>query len=246
MEVNLEHGERIDDLMINGLKIIQNDGLYCFTSDSVIISNFARVKNKTVLDLGSGSGIISFLCAGKYGAKSVTGVEIQEPLFRMSVRSASLNGLEDKVSFVNMPMQQYTKTISKKFDVVISNPPYNVAGRGEPSGDPHLAVCRHEVAVTLSELAASAARAVKFGGRFYLIHQAERAVEVITALTDNRFAVKRMRFVEGREGLHPTLVMIEASMGGSAGVIIERNLTLYDRNGKETDELTEIYSRENR
>ena len=63
MEVNLKEDERIDDLEYKGLKIIQNKKWFCFGIDSVLLSDFAKEikNNSTVLDLGSGTGIISIL-----------------------------------------------------------------------------------------------------------------------------------------------------------------------------------------
>ena len=63
MEIVLKNDERIDDLEYKGLKIIQNKNWFCFGIDSVLLSDFAKeIKdNSTVLDLGSGTGIISLL-----------------------------------------------------------------------------------------------------------------------------------------------------------------------------------------
>ena len=74
----LKEGERLDDLEYKGLKIIQHPEGYCFTSDSVLISNLAKVKRTDrVADIGTGSGIIAILVAAKFTPKEVVGVEIQ-------------------------------------------------------------------------------------------------------------------------------------------------------------------------
>ncbi|HEY8423289.1 MAG TPA: tRNA1(Val) (adenine(37)-N6)-methyltransferase [Clostridia bacterium] len=239
---------RLDDLQVNGLKIYQHKDKYCFTSDAVILANFARVKkNEVFADMGSGSGIIAILLAGKYNASMVHAIEIQEYLAKMSELSINYNNLAHKIKVYNMPMQEAYKVLGKhNMDAVICNPPYTRQGDGQKNQDPEIAICRHEIKVNLEEVIKSAADLVKYGGRFYLIHQAERLSQIFYYLRKYNFEPKRLRFVQGKVGQKPTLVMIEAYSYGSVGLIVENNLALYDENGEETLELKQIYGRSNK
>ena len=75
----LKEGERIDDLKYKGLKIIQNKEGFCFGIDSVLISDYAKriKKNSTIVDLGTGTGIISILLSKKQENLKIYGIEIQ-------------------------------------------------------------------------------------------------------------------------------------------------------------------------
>jgi tRNA1Val (adenine37-N6)-methyltransferase len=244
--MNIDINElRLDDLQVNDLKIFQNKDKYCFTSDAVILANFARVKKgETFADLGSGSGIISILLTGKYNASKVYAIELQEYLAKMSELSIQHNSLNEKVKVINQPMQTAHKILGKhNMDAVICNPPYTRKGDGETNQDVEIAICRHEIKVSLKEVVESAASLIKYGGRFYLIHQTERLSEIFYHLHNYKFEPKRIRFVQGRVGIKPTLVMIEAYYNGNIGLIVENNLVLYDNNGQETDELKSIYGR---
>ncbi|HHW89533.1 MAG TPA: methyltransferase [Clostridiales bacterium] len=236
---------RLDDLQVNGLKIYQHKDKYCFTSDAVILANFARVKkNEVFVDLGSGSGIISILLAGKYNASMVHAVEIQEYLAKMSKLSVDYNNLAHKIKVHNTPMQTAHKILGKHtMDAVICNPPYTRQGDGEKNQDLEIAICRHEIKVNLEEVIKSAADLVKYGGRFYLIHQVERLSQIFFYFHKYKFQPKRLRFIQGKIGLRPNLVMIEAYSYGNEGLIVEQNLILYDENGQETPELNQIYGR---
>ncbi len=126
MQVTLKETERIDDLQLKGLKLIQDKTGFCFGIDAVLLANFAKVKNNAkVVDLGTGTGIIPILIAGKSKASKIIGVEIQEEVYEMATRSVKLNNLEDRVEIVNADI----KTIDKELEVhgyhvATSNPPY--------------------------------------------------------------------------------------------------------------------------
>ena len=101
MEINLKENERIDDLQRNGYGIIQNTGAFCFGMDAVLLSGFASVKpGETVLDLGTGTGIIPILLEAKSEGRHFTGLEIQEEMADMARRSVAYNHLEEKVDIV--------------------------------------------------------------------------------------------------------------------------------------------------
>ena len=122
-----------EDLLLNGLKIIQDDNLYKFTSDAVILSKFARVKNNDVVaDLCSGSGIVGIHLYGENAdkIKSVTLFEMQTPLFEMSKKSIELNGLTNKFLAINTKLQDISNEYFGKFSLVVCNPPYMQAGKG--------------------------------------------------------------------------------------------------------------------
>ena len=111
MQVTLKETERIDDLQFKGLKLIQDKTGFCFGIDAVLLANFAKVKNNAkVVDLGTGTGIIPILIAGKSKASKIIGVEIQEEVYEMATRSVKLNDLEDRVEIINADI----KTIDKE------------------------------------------------------------------------------------------------------------------------------------
>ena len=75
MTNNLRPGERLDDLQLGGLELIQNPSKFCFGVDAVFLSDFAKVKpGETVLDMGTGNGIIPVLLAGKTKGKHFQGL----------------------------------------------------------------------------------------------------------------------------------------------------------------------------
>ena len=93
-EINLnelikKENERIDDLEYKGLKIIQNQKGFCFGIDAVLLSDFAKniKKDAKVLDLGTGTGIISILLCGKTNLSKIIGVEVQQEVADMAKRS---------------------------------------------------------------------------------------------------------------------------------------------------------------
>ena len=98
MDVKLKDTERIDDIQLKGLRLIQDTTGFCFGVDAVLLANFAKVKRgASVVDLGTGTGIIPILIAGKSEAKEIIGVEIQEEVYEMATRSVLLNDLQDRV-----------------------------------------------------------------------------------------------------------------------------------------------------
>ena len=102
MKVELKEKERIDDLQRNGYQIIQNPEKFCFGMDAVLLTGFAHAREKdTMLDLGTGTGIIPLLMEAKYHCSHLTGLEIQEESADMARRSVALNDLQDRIDMVS-------------------------------------------------------------------------------------------------------------------------------------------------
>ena len=138
MEVKLNKNEKIDDLQIEGLKIIQNKTGFCFGIDSILLSDFAKgiKKEARVLDLGTGTGIIATLLCAKTKLKEIIGIEIQKDVYEMALRSIKLNGLENKFKIINEDIKNINKIIQKNsIDVVVTNPPYKKRGTGLKNED---------------------------------------------------------------------------------------------------------------
>ena len=214
--VSLEQGEVIEDMLIDGLKIIQNVDLYRFTSDSVLLSEFARVRNgDKIADFCSGSGIVAYhlyaLQRKERKNLSFSLFEIQPALAKLSEKTAVLNGF-DCFETVNCPLQEIPERYREQFSLVTCNPPYE---RGGLENDYYeKAICRKEITLTLEEIASAASKALKFGGRLCMVHRADRLAEICYVLKGKGLEVKKVQFVTGKEGAKPYLLMVEAVKGG--------------------------------
>lgn len=243
MKIELKEGERVDDLHRDGFRIIQNEKLFCFGMDAVLLTGFAKVREgENVLDLGTGTGIIPILLAAKTKGESFSGLEISEKSVDMAVRSVALNGIEERVSIVQGDIKKAGELFAPaSFDVVTSNPPYMTENHGLVNPELEKAAARHEIFCTLEDVVSAAARLLKAGGRFYMVHRPFRLAEIIRALSEHRLEPKRMRLVYPYADREPNMVLIEAVRGGRPRMTVEKPLIVYQAPGEYTREVLEIY-----
>ena len=217
-KILLDEHEVLEDMLIDGLKIVQSTRLYRFTSDSVLLTRFAKwKKGDVVADFCAGSGIVGFhfyaLNKEKAPTMPVTLFEMQESLCTLAEKTARYNAFEN-FEIVNTKLQEIGKEYHEKFSLILCNPPYERAGTGFDNDDYEKAICRKEITLTLKEIAKAAAYALKFGGRLCMLHRADRLAEVCYTLHEENIEVKKIQFVGGRASTKPYLVMVEGVKGG--------------------------------
>ncbi len=243
MTINLRENERLDELQRNGYRIIQNPKKFCFGMDAVLLSGFAKAgRGDKVLDMGTGTGIIPILMEAKTEAAHLTGLEIQEESADMARRSVELNRLQDKIRIVQGDIKEAgTLFGAASFDVVTCNPPYMIGQHGIKNPDAPKAIARHEILCTLEDVAAQAAKVLKPGGNFYMVHRPFRLAEIMVVLREYRLEPKRMQLVHPFVDREPNMVLIEANRGGRPRMTVERPLIIYRAPGVYMPEIYEIY-----
>lgn len=242
-EVKLKSKERLDELQRNGYRIIQNPDRFCFGMDAVLLSGFSQVKpGGTVLDLGTGTGIIPILLEAKTPAAHLTGLEIQEESADMARRSVELNGLSSKIDIVTGDIKEADRLFpSASFDVVTCNPPYMVDSHGLKNPEEPKAIARHELLCTLEDVISQAAVLLKPGGHFFLVHRPFRLAEIIGTMAKYKLEPKRMQMVYPFVDKEPNMVLLEGVRGGKPRMTVEKPLIIYSEPGVYMPEIYDIY-----
>lgn len=239
----LKKDERIDDLQYKNLKLVQNREKYCFSTDAVLLANFVKAsKNSKLVDLCTGSGVVATLALMKNNLTKVYGIELQEYLFDLAVKSAKLNNLEGKLHFIHAPIQKATQFFEKgSIDVVTVNPPYEVEEGHYLGKDAEINICKYETHLTLEDVVKSASDLLKFGGKFYMVHKATRLSEIMVALNKYKLEPKVVQFVQPKEILNANVVLIEALKNGKKGLVIKPNIIINNEDGTYTEAFQKIY-----
>lgn len=243
--IRIHEDERLDDLNLNGLKIIQKKSGFKFGTDAVLLTDFVDVsKGAKVLDLGTGTGIIPILLAAKTKASNIIGIEIQDEMANMAKRSVSLNSLEDSVEIKHGDIKNALHEFSlSSFDVIVSNPPYSKKNAGITNLDDSKSISRHEILITLEELVAVSARLLKPGGQLAMVHKPERLVDIVWEMRKNKVEPKYIRFVHPTPNKKANILLIKGTRDGGADLKMMPPLYIYDQNGNYSDEINQIYSR---
>ncbi len=238
----IKENERLDDLL-NGYYLIQDPSRFCFGIDAVLLSSFVNIKPwESVVDLGTGNGILPVLLASRTKCTRIEGLEIQEECVDAAIRSVAYNGLEDRIHITQGDIKEAAKIYgAASFHVIICNPPYMTGGHGLLNQDLPKAIARHEIKCTLQDIASQAAAILPEKGRLYMIHRPFRLVEIFDHLSGNRLEPKRMRMVHPYVDKEPAMVLIEARKGGSSRLKVEAPLIIYDKPGVYTQEVLRIY-----
>lgn len=197
--------------------------------DSYLLARFAHFrKGDLVCDLGAGVGIMGFLALKYFGVKQVMAVEIQPEMAELAQENAKKLGFEKEFL---VEVSSWQKFASKKnlhrFDVVLSNPPYRKKDTGKLSRNPSLAIAKHELQGSLSDLLQSTVKILKAQGRAYFIYPALRLEELLQTLPSYKLKMQRMAMVHPYEDRPATHVMIEAVRSPVRELKVEAPVIIY-------------------
>ena len=240
----LKENEVVDDLQLDDLKIIQNKNGYKFSTDSVLLANFGKAKQTDkYLDLCSGSGVVAILFSWKNKIKDSSILELQPQLADMARRSIALNKLNIKV--YNDDLKFSTKYFeNESFDIITINPPYNLITNSLIESE--FSIATHELKTSLSDICEEVKKLLKYGGKLFMVHRADRLSDIIYELKKRKIEPKRLQIVYPKASKEPNLVLIEAKKGAKSGLKIMTPLILNDEDGTETEELKRIYNRKSK
>lgn len=243
-KIIVKENERIDDLGLKNLKIIQDKEGFCFGIDAVLLSDFAKdiKRNVTVLDLGTGTGVIATLLCGKTDLNKVVGIEIQSEVADMAMRSIQLNELQNKFEIINEDINHIFNQLEKNsFDAVVTNPPYQKKNAGIINDKEKKVISRHEITATLEDFIKVSKELLKDKGEFYMVHRPDRLVDIFCVMRQYHIEPKVIRFVYPNQKKEPNLVLIKGIKNAKPFLTMEKNLYVYDENGNYTQEVKDIY-----
>lgn len=240
--VELGPDEQLDDLVINGWKVIQPKDGFRFSLDAIVLAHFATVKHQAVaVDLGTGTGVIAMLLCAR-GAAKVEAVELDPAMAQVATRNGMLNGLSQCLTVRQGDLRHIQEFLPTGiFDLVVSNPPYRAVGGGFLNTSDAVAAARHELTATLTDILVAARHLVKYRGRFAMVHLPERLTDILTGMREYGLEPKRMRLVQPNCKKKPNMVLVEGVRGAKAGLEVLPTLAVYDDSGAYNSEIVAWY-----
>ena len=173
--------ERLDDLVLDGMKLIQRDDQFCFSIDTVLLAHFGPVLRGPALDLGTGTAAIPLILTAR-GATDVTGVEL--------------------------------------------NP------------------VKADIAATLDDVMEAVKYALKYRGRFRMVHITERLTDILESMRRHGVEPKALQMIHGRPDKKAKLFLVEGVRGGSAGLEIWPPLIVHEADGSYSRAVLDMYGKE--
>lgn len=224
----------------NGQTLIQSKKYFCFTTDSILLADFCRVKNgDRCVDLGAGQGILSVLLFSRASVSCVDAVEIQPELCDILRRNAEINDLNHLhihgCDLRNLSLKKGS------YDVVISNPPYESVQSGVVNKKNHVAIARHEQMCSLDDVINAGLSLLRFGGSMYMCLRPGRLCDIVVSARRYGGEVKRMRFVQPYANKKPNLVLVQIRKGGKPDLMVLPPLIMYEETGVGSKEMKRIY-----
>jgi tRNA1Val (adenine37-N6)-methyltransferase len=244
-KVPVRQNETLDLLFNGSLKVIQMKKGYRFSIDAILLAHFTWCHHRhvdTVVDLGTGSGVIPLILAHRFREAKIVGVEVQETLAELAHRNVTMNSLTDRIFILKGDLRSLKESYAPaSFDLVLSNPPFYPAHAGRINPRSERAIARHELIGSLEDMVKIASYLLKYKGRLVMIYPAFRLIDLIHQLRSNGLEPKLMRVVHSRADSEGKLILLSCSKNGRAALKVLKPLIIYQGVGKYTEDLLEIY-----
>ncbi len=210
---------------------------YRYNSDTIFLYNFiAKYDIKgSVLDVGSGCGVLGLLVKRDFSDINLSQIEIQEKYAKLSSNNANINNLNSKIIHDDF----LCKTFEKKYDFVISNPPFYHKGSLKSENN-SLLLSRHSDSLVFEEFAKKTYKILKPKGSFIFCYDAKQVDFLFRDLLEAKFKVNEIQFIHVNSKKSASLVIIHARRESKSLCKILPPLILYE-NGEYTKSIKKIF-----
>lgn len=218
---------KLDYIPKTNIKMIHVDKSYSFGIDSILLLDFAKMKkDKSLIDIGAGSGVLALGANSLYNLTKVTAIEIQKEKAKLLEENIKLNSI-DNIKIINEDLNN-VDIEANSYDYIITNPPYykifdNISNKSE-----EFLISRQEKYLNLDDIFSFANKTLKDRGKLFMIHKPERMIDIFTK--SGNLKAKRIRFVSSTFDKKPEFIMIEFVKNANDGLKIEDPVIIYENN----------------
>ncbi|MBQ0005026.1 MAG: methyltransferase [Clostridiales bacterium] len=247
----IKDGERLDSTGFGAIKVIQHKGLG-YGVDAVLLAAFAAGEtgakgvspSARVGDLGTGSGIVSFVMAHKREDITADGFELREDACDRAKRACLVNGLEERVRFFNCDISEITgEDFFETYDAVVTNPPYFKKSAAIPNASYHKYTARHETTAELEDFIETAKRMLKPSGDFYMVHRPNRMVDILASMREKGIEPKELQLVVPRAGEAANILLVHGVKGAGEELKLLPDIAVHNEGSDYTEVINLIYER---
>lgn len=225
------------EFLQNGFTLDIPRGCFPLSTDSILLADFVGLRrDQRVLDLGAGCGTLGLLLCAKDETCSVVGMELDETAHNAALENIRRNQLDARMAAIHGDLRLLPPEMVGSFRCCVSNPPYFSGGEASLSTP----LARREDQCSPVELFTAAARALKYGGDFYLVHKPERLAQLCACAAAVGLEPKRLRLIRHKEGGPVSLILLSCRKGGKPGILWEE-YALHNHDGSPTDYYKKLY-----
>jgi tRNA1Val (adenine37-N6)-methyltransferase len=237
------------DSFFNGrIRLKQHRAGYRYSIDAVILASAVQLKpGETLVDLGTGCGIIPLILAFRHPGIRIWGVELQPQLAAVAEANIRENEMASQVTILHADMRDIGPQMAgTPVDTVVSNPPYRRRRSGRVNPDEQRALARHELAITLPDIVRVSRRLLKTGGRLIMIYTASRIADLLWHMRAEHIEPKRLRTIHSHAGRDASLVLIEGAKDAGPGMAVSPPLIVYAGPGSYSEEVQAMFAFDSR
>lgn len=201
------------------------------STDACLLGAWSSLTSTTnnILDIGTGTGVLSLMLAQKNNFAKIYAVEIELDAFKQASENFSNSIFSNQITCYHQSIQNFAKTTDKKYDVIISNPPYFEGDLQTHNTKDNLA--KHSAALSLGELINCIKQLLSDDGEAYLILPTHRINEI-------KLPVEKICFIQDNPKANIKRAVVKLSK--TATTVYEETLQLKDENGNYTAEFIEL------
>ena len=220
------------------LKIYQNNEMFKFSLDSVLLPNFVSLslKNSKILDIGSGNAVIPLILTTRT-SNHIDAIELQKEVYELGKKSIEINNLGKQISIYNQNIKDFYKNSeSDIYDTITCNPPFfklNMVSNNSK----YKTIARHEQELNLNDIFKIAKKLLKNNGNIAIVHRTERLVDIVDAMKRNNIEPKKIQFIYPKLNKPSNILLIEGTKNGNPGIKVLEPLYVYDEFNNYTKQL---------
>ncbi len=204
-------------------------------TDGVLLGAWADVaQSTTILDIGTGTGVIALMTAQKNLSATIDAIDLDEDAFLQTKENFERSSWHQRLNAIQCSVQNYS--IERRYDVIISNPPYFIDDFKTSNEQKNIA--KHSTALTYEELISGISRLLSVHGKAFLsipVFNVERMQRI--AAQQNLFSIKLTEVI-AVEGKLPYLALMQLTR--QQQVLSKSTITIKDGKGAFTSEYIEL------
>lgn len=236
---------QVDDIGFGGYLLRQDADAFCYGIDAVLLADFSVCSpGETVVELGSGNGVVPLIIDAKYHPAKIIGIEKQTLMCALAQENARENQVDDHIEFRCIDVVDVPREFPAGFvDLVCSNPPYMAKGSGLTNPSTCKQIARHESTASLADFMKTAAYLLKPGGRLTMVHRPFRLADLFASAMKYGLEPKMMRMIVPKPGEAANIVLLQFIKGAGRELTVLPQLCVRNEDGTYTRDLLRIYGK---